>query len=118
MGIMDKFSTVEIKADNRISDADRAFCVRHQQAFDAAGPALDKIAEAIAAAKTEQRAILGGDDSKYSHLSPWGIYISSDVFRCDEESVYEVMKKRSGAFLSHRSWIISKAHTLWNWIAR
>lgn len=70
MGIMDKFSTVEIKADNRISDADRAFCVRHQQAFDAAGPALDKIAEAIAAAKTEQRAILGGDDSKYSHLSP------------------------------------------------
>lgn len=100
MGIMDKFSAVEIKADNRISDADRAFCVRHQQAFDAAGPALDKIAEAISAAKTEQRAILGGDDSKYSYLSPWGIYISNDVFKCDEESVYEVMKKRNGRFIT------------------
>ena len=40
MGIMDKFSAVEIKADNRISEADKAFCQRQQDAFDKSGPAL------------------------------------------------------------------------------
>lgn len=100
MSILDKFSTVEIKADNRISDADRAFCVRHQEAFDKAGPALGKIAEAIIAAKTEQQAILGSDDSEYSYLSPWGVYISSDGFKCDESAVYEMMKKRSKRFIT------------------
>lgn len=100
MSILDKFSAVEIKADNRISDADRAFCVRHQEAFDKAGPALEKIAEAIIAAKTEQQAILGGDDSEYSYLSPWGVYISSDGFKCDESAVYEMEKKRSERFIS------------------
>lgn len=100
MRLMDKFSTVEIKADNRISDVDRAFCVRHQEAFDKAGPALDKIAEAIIAAKTEQQAILGSDDSEYSYLSSWGVYISSDGFKCDESHVYEMSKKRSERFIT------------------
>lgn len=100
MNILDKFSAVEIKTDNRISDADRAFCVRHQEAFDKAGPALEKIAEAIVAAKTEQQAILGSDDSEYSYLSPWGIYISSEGFKCDESYVYEMMKKRSERFIT------------------
>ena len=60
MNILDKFSSVEIKADNRISDADRDFCVRHQEAFDKAGPALEKIAEAMIAAKTEQQQLNRG----------------------------------------------------------
>lgn len=100
MNILDKFSSVEIKADNRISDADRAFCVQHQEAFDKAGPALEKVAEAIVAAKTEQQAILGSDDSEYSYLSPWGVYISSNKFKCDESAVYEMIKKRSERFIT------------------
>ena len=100
MSLMDKFSSVEIKADNRISDADRAFCVRHQEAFDKAGPALEKIAGSIIAAKTEQRAILGSDNSEDSYLSPWGVYISSDGFKCDESYVYETMKKRGERFIT------------------
>ncbi len=100
MNILDKFSSVEIKADNRISDADRDFCVRHQEAFDKAGPALGKIAEAIIAAKTDQQAILGNDGNEYSYLSPWGVYISSDGFKCDESAVYEIMKKRSERFIT------------------
>lgn len=99
MSLMDKFSAVEIKADNRISDADRVFCVQHQEAFDKAGPALEKIAEAIVSAKTEQQVILGSDDSEYSYLSPWGIYISSERFKCDESYVYEMMKKRGERFI-------------------
>lgn len=100
MNILDKFSAVEITTDNRISDADRAFCVRHQEAFDKAGPALENIAEAIIAAKTEQQAILGRDDSEYSYLSSWGVYISSDGFKCDESTVYEMEKKRSERFIT------------------
>lgn len=34
MSLMEKFSAVEIKADNRISEDDKAFCLRQQEAFD------------------------------------------------------------------------------------
>ena len=51
MSLMDKFSTVEIKADNRISEEDKEFCVRNQNAFDKSGPALQKIADLMIAAK-------------------------------------------------------------------
>ena len=48
MSLMEKFSAVEIKADNRISEDDKVFCLRQQEAFDKAGPALQKVAEAMA----------------------------------------------------------------------
>lgn len=69
MNILDKFSAVGIKADNRISEDDKAFCVRQQEAFDKSGPALHKIADTITATKSEQLSILGGEDDCYSHLS-------------------------------------------------
>ena len=47
MSLMEKFSAVEIKADNRISEDDKAFCLRQQEAFDKAGLALQKVAEAM-----------------------------------------------------------------------
>lgn len=112
MSILDKFSSVEIKADNRISDDDRAFCVRHQEAFDKAGPALDKIADAMIAAKTEQQSILGSDDSEYSYLSTWGVYISSDRFKCDESAVYEMEKKRGERFITEIVDYFQRKYTL------
>lgn len=51
MNILDKFSSVEIKADNRISAEDKAFCALQQESFDKAGPALQRIAEAMTAAR-------------------------------------------------------------------
>ena len=36
MNLLDKFAAVEIKADNRISEADRTFCVRRQEAYNKA----------------------------------------------------------------------------------
>lgn len=112
MNILDKFSSVEIKADNRISDDDRAFCARHQEAFDKSGPALKRIAEAITEIKTEQKSILGDDGSEYSYLSNWGAYISDDEFKCDEDSVYKVLQKRIERFVTnivdyfHRKYIL------------
>ena len=33
MSLMEKFSAVEIKADNRISEDDKAFCLRQQEGW-------------------------------------------------------------------------------------
>lgn len=112
MSIMDKFSTVEIKADNRISDIDQAFCLRHQEAFDKAGPALLKIAEAISAASTEQFSILGGEDNSNPYLSPWGVYISHESFKCSEESVCALLEKRNKRFIHEIVNYFSRKYTV------
>ncbi len=91
MSLMEKFSAVEIKADNRISEDDKAFCLRQQEAFDKAGPALQKVAEAMAAAKAEQAGILTADDDFIDR------YVGND---CDVDSVYDTMKKRNRTFIS------------------
>ena len=90
MSLMEKFSAVEIKADNRISEDDKAFCLRQQEAFDKAGPALQKVAEAMAAAKAEQAGILTADDDFIDR------YVGND---CDVDSVYDTMKKRNRTFI-------------------
>lgn len=91
MSLIEKFSVVEIKADNRISEDDKAFCLRQQEAFDKAGPALQKVAEAMAAAKAEQAGILTADDDFIDR------YVGND---CDVDSVYDTMKKRNRTFIS------------------
>lgn len=94
MGIMDKFSAVEIKTDNRISEADRAFCQRQQDAFDKSGPALQKIADMIVSAKSEQKTILASEEGFYDP------YMTSDSFSCDEDAVYKTMMARNKTFIS------------------
>lgn len=91
MSLMEKFSAVEIKADNRISADDKAFCLRQQEAFDKAGPALQKVAEAMAAAKAEQAGILTADEDFIDR------YVGGD---CDVDGVYDTMKKRNRTFIS------------------
>ena len=98
MNLMEKFSAVEIKADNRISEGDKAFCLRQQEAFDKAGPALQKVAEAMAAAKAEQTGILTADDDFIDR------YVGND---CDVDSVYDTMKKRNRTFISAASTVLS-----------
>ena len=95
MSLMDKFSTVEIKADNRISEEDKEFCVRNQNAFDKSGPALQKIADLMIAAKLEQQNSLqvGGD-------RPYQLYTIADGFSCDEDRVYKAMKHRNTQFIN------------------
>lgn len=43
MSLLDKFSAVEVKTDNRISEEDRAFCQTQQKAYEEAKDALIKI---------------------------------------------------------------------------
>lgn len=95
MSLMDKFSAVEIKADNRISEEDKAFCLRHQEAFDKSGPALQEIARLMTFAVAEQKAILHMDEDSF-----YNPYMSGDGFSCDTDSLYQVMKKRNNNFIS------------------
>ena len=91
MSLLNKFASVEIKADNRISEEDKAFCLRHQDAFDKSGPALQKIANVISDTRYEQRQILGNDS--------YGTYITCNSFKCDDEHIYEMMQKRNKRFI-------------------
>jgi hypothetical protein len=91
---MEKFSAVEIKADNRISEDDKVFCLRQQAAFDKSGPALQKIADMMTAANEEQSSIL---DANEDYLSR---YLVGDGFRCEASYVLDAMKGRNRTFIS------------------
>ena len=95
MNLLNKFASVEIKADNRISEEDKAFCLRHQDAFDKSGPALQKIADLMVAGESEQLTILAVDDNHF-----YNPYMSGDGFSCDEDKVYRVMEERNRTFVS------------------
>ena len=78
MNLLDKFSAVEIKADNRISEEDKEYCNRQQLAFDKSGPALRKIATAILEAQVEQSEILQPENDRF-----YKYYIVGNEFNCD-----------------------------------
>ena len=66
MNLLDKFAAVEIKADNRISEADRTFCVRRQEAYNKANERLRELADLFHAMEADLVSILGSDDD-YSY---------------------------------------------------
>ncbi len=90
MSLMDKFSAVEIKADDRISEEDKVFCQRQQEAFDKSGSALQRIADLMVSASTEQKEIMAVDEDTF--YSPY--------LRCDTDSIYNIMKGRNEVFIS------------------
>lgn len=95
MNLLNKFAAVEIKADNRISDDDKAFCLRQQEAFDKSGPALQKIADMMIAGRDEQRMILSEDDGHFRNP-----YMAIGAFSCNADLVYQVMQGRNNIFIS------------------
>lgn len=94
MGLLDKFATVQIEADRRISEEDKEYCLRQQEAFDKSGPALQRIVDAIVAADAEQDAIFAGHKGGRDYLT------SRNGFSCDVDRVYTTMKDRNHEFIS------------------
>lgn len=93
MSIMDKFSAVEIKADNRISAEDKAFCQRQQEAFDKSGVALQKLADLMDTIVAEQKAIFADKEDEI------GGYLAS--YNHHVEGVYKVIKSRNETFINN-----------------
>jgi len=96
MNLMDKFSAVEIKADNRISEEDKAFCLRQQEAFDKSGVSLQKLADLMATVVAEQKAIFADKEDEIG-----GYLASHDNATCNVEGVYEVMKSRNETLINN-----------------
>lgn len=99
MSLLDKFSTVEIKADKRISKDDKLFCEAHQKAFDQSFPALQRLEDALTAAVNEQREILPEDPGYFANT-----YMSIDGFNCGESGIrdiHDAMKKRNETFIKN-----------------
>lgn len=97
MSLVDKFSAIEIKADNRISKEDKEFCQCHQEAFDKSGPALQRIADAIIAGNEEQKSILRTEHENQIFYNP---YMTGSRFECEVDQVYCVMEERNRKFIS------------------
>ena len=47
MSVLDKFSGVEIKADRRISEQDKLFCQKNQEAYNKSGEGLKRLAKEV-----------------------------------------------------------------------
>lgn len=109
MNLLNKFASVEIKADNRISEDDKAFCLRQQEAFDKSGPALDAIAKQMEAVMKEQESILGVGEENHA-----GRYVNGDGFSCNAGFAYGAMKQRNKTFIT----VIVEYNIRWSWIER
>lgn len=95
MSLLDKFATVEIKSDNRISEEDREYCLQQQEAFDKSGPLLAKIAALMTEGMEEQKAIMKTDKD-----FPANRYICGNGFTFDVNRIYGAMAERNNAFIS------------------
>jgi len=73
MDLLQKFASVEIQADNRITESDREFCEQHQQAYETAISSFQELAFFWADMNSQQRKLLGSGDSPFYHN-----YLSSD----------------------------------------
>ena len=68
MNLVEKINQVKIKADTRISGADRAFCERQQRAYDAAREALRELDFTWTDCISQQKMILDGEQAYTYYL--------------------------------------------------
>lgn len=96
MELLNKFATVKIEADRRISDEDKAFCQRQQEAFDKSGVSLQKLADLMATVVAEQKTIFAEEEEEIG-----GYLASRNNTTCNVEGVYEVMKSRNETLINN-----------------
>ncbi|MBM6977882.1 hypothetical protein, partial [Intestinimonas butyriciproducens] len=65
MNLLEKFETVTIKADARITPEDKAFCEAHQAAYNAAIQSFHELAFFWADMENTQKELLGSTEAAY-----------------------------------------------------
>ena len=90
MDLLKKFESVEIKADTRISEADRIFCEAHQAAYDLARSSLAELEFFWEDMRSQQRELLApADASADTYLTTYGEFqLSSDKIRGQLQSLH------------------------------
>ncbi len=83
MDLLEKFDSVEIKQDTRISEADRAFCEAHQAAYENAAANLQELEFFWNDMLEQQKTLLASIEGPHTVylLSHDGLKISSDTIR-------------------------------------
>lgn len=92
--LLAKFSAVEIKADNRISPADKQFCEKHQAAYEAAISSYQELGFFWEDMVKTQKEILGEDDHRLKHD-----YLRSDKIRISESDISDHIQSLHGEFI-------------------
>ena len=92
MDLLTKFSSIEIKPDTRISEADRTFCQAHQAAYDAAREALQELEFFWEDMQHQQQEALAPTDASYeSYLTVRNkMYLSGENIREQRRSLHPV----------------------------
>ena len=92
MDLLTKFSSIEIKPDTRISEADRTFCQAHQAAYDAAREALQELEFFWEDMQRQQQEALAPTDASYeSYLAVHNkMYLSEENIREQRRSLHPV----------------------------
>ena len=88
MNLVEKINQVKIKADTRISGADRAFCERQQRAYDAAREALRKLDFTWTDCISQQKMILDGEQA-YTYYLGNDCNLKTACFRDELERLHE-----------------------------
>ena len=73
MSLLEKFSKVEVKADERISTEDRRFCEAHQSAYDDARSSLQELKfywETMLESQKQHLSSIGETNTGVSHTAP------------------------------------------------
>lgn len=92
MDLLTKFSSIEIKPDTHISEADRTFCQAHQAAYDAAREALQELEFFWEDMQRQQQEALAPTDASYeSYLAVHNkMYLSGESIREQRRSLHPV----------------------------
>ena len=77
MDLLEKFARVEIRADTRITEADRAFCQKHQQAYRAALTLFRQLLALWRDGEEQQRIALSNPEAP---SAAWSQYLTSKKF--------------------------------------
>ena len=88
MNLVEKINQVKIKADTRISGADRAFCERQQRAYDAAREALKELDFTWTDCISQQKMILDGEQA-YTYYLGNDRNLKTACFRDELERLHE-----------------------------
>ena len=64
MDLYDKFNAIEVKANNRISEADKDYCERHQAAYESALTSYAELLRISTQLDKTQKNLLSDDDNK------------------------------------------------------
>lgn len=96
MDLLKKFESVEIRADTRISETDRAFCEAHQSAYENAATALKELEYFWDDMVEQQKELLASTET-----APTAYLLSHDRLKISDDAIQEQLRSLHTLFIRH-----------------